>query len=60
MLANDMGRLPVTDREDGRLIGLLTRKHLLQVRQRSAAHEDKRQRIFRPDRLTRKMRRRAR
>jgi H+/Cl- antiporter ClcA/CBS domain-containing protein len=60
MLANDMGRLPVTDRESGRLIGLLTRKHLLQVRQLSARHEDRRQRIFRPDRLTRKIRLRAR
>jgi CBS domain-containing protein len=60
MLANDMARLPVTDREDGRLIGLLTRKHLLQVRKMSAVHEDKRQRIFKPDRLARRIRRRAR
>ena len=32
MLATDQGRLPVTDPETGRLMGLVTRKDLLQVR----------------------------
>ena len=32
MLAADQGRLPVTDAKSGILVGLLTRKHLLQVR----------------------------
>ncbi|WP_368736968.1 CBS domain-containing protein, partial [Klebsiella pneumoniae] len=31
MLAAGQGRLPVTDPQSGRLVGLLTRKDLLQV-----------------------------
>jgi CBS domain-containing protein len=32
MVAADQGRLPVVDRRTGKLVGLLTRRHLLQVR----------------------------
>jgi H+/Cl- antiporter ClcA len=46
MLANDMGRLPVTDPITGRLVGLITRKQLLQVRQANRRSEDDRQAYF--------------
>jgi CBS domain-containing protein len=48
MLAHDMGRLPVTDGETGRLVGLVTRKHLLEVRRASRQSEDQRQAFFSP------------
>ncbi|HET9159613.1 MAG TPA: chloride channel protein [Caulobacteraceae bacterium] len=50
MITNDMSRLPVTDRVSGRLVGLLTRKHLLQVRRLSAANEHEREVILMPAR----------
>jgi CBS domain-containing protein len=48
MLANDQGRLPVTDRQTGVLVGLLTRKNLLQVRAAEARQEDDRRAYFKP------------
>jgi H+/Cl- antiporter ClcA/predicted transcriptional regulator len=48
MLANDQGRLPVTDRETGVLVGLVTRKDLLQVRMAEARLEGERQAYFLP------------
>jgi CBS domain-containing protein len=41
MIATDQGRIPVTDRKTGVLVGLVTRKDLLQVRadvKRSETH----------------------
>ena len=43
MLATDQGRLPVTDPASGRLIGLITRKDLLQVRAALVQAEGERQ-----------------
>ncbi|KMO31214.1 chloride channel protein, partial [Methylobacterium tarhaniae] len=43
MLATGQGRLPVTDPESGRLVGLLTRKDLLQVRAAFSRAEVERQ-----------------
>jgi H+/Cl- antiporter ClcA/predicted transcriptional regulator len=48
MLANDQGRLPVTDLQTGVLVGLLTRKNLLQVRAAEARQEDDRKAYFKP------------
>ncbi len=48
MLATDMGRLPVTDRASGRLVGLITRKHLLEVRRANRRLEEQRQAFFTP------------
>jgi H+/Cl- antiporter ClcA/CBS domain-containing protein len=43
MVAADQGRLPVVDRRTGALVGLLTRRHLLQVRAEvSRAEADRR------------------
>jgi CBS domain-containing protein len=42
MLRNDLGRIPVTDRQSGRLVGLLTRKDLLQVHARTSRSERER------------------
>ncbi|MDQ0392814.1 chloride channel protein [Labrys monachus] len=39
MAAGDVGRVPVIDRGDGRLVGLLARKDLLRVRARRLAEE---------------------
>ncbi|KMO11709.1 chloride channel protein [Methylobacterium indicum] len=46
MLATGQGRLPVTDPESGRLVGLLTRKDLLQVRAAFGRAEAERQAYF--------------
>jgi len=46
MLATDQGRLPVTDRKTGVLVGLLTRKDLLQVRGAVARSEHDRRAYF--------------
>jgi CIC family chloride channel protein len=43
MLATEQGRLPVIDRSTGALVGLLTRKHLLQVRAAVNRSEQERQ-----------------
>ena len=48
MLATDQGRIPVTDPRTGELVGLLTRKDLLQVRATVARAEGERQAYFRP------------
>ena len=50
MLATDQGRLPVTDPETGILVGLLTRKDLLQVRAAVARSEYERRAYFVPGR----------
>ncbi|MBS0386350.1 MAG: chloride channel protein, partial [Proteobacteria bacterium] len=42
MLRNDLGRIPVIDRQSGRLTGLLTRKDLLQVHARTSRSERER------------------
>ncbi len=47
MVLAETGRLPVLDRADGRLVGLLARKDVLQVRQRVAAEEQQRERPLR-------------
>jgi H+/Cl- antiporter ClcA/CBS domain-containing protein len=47
MLATDQGRIPVTDAATGRLVGLLTRKDLLQIHATAARAEDDRQAFFR-------------
>ena len=39
MVATDQGRLPVIDRESGRMVGLVTRRDLLAVRARTAETE---------------------
>ena len=39
MLATDQGRLPVIERDSGRMIGLVTRRDLLAVRARTAEEE---------------------
>ena len=49
MLATDQGRLPVTERKTGVLVGLLTRKDLLQVRGAVARSEDHRRAYFARD-----------
>jgi CIC family chloride channel protein len=46
MLANDLGRLPVTNPVTGALVGLITRKDLLQVRGAAAPAEHQRQAYF--------------
>ncbi|SFU66999.1 H+/Cl-antiporter ClcA [Methylobacterium sp. 174MFSha1.1] len=46
MLATGQGRLPVTDPASGRLVGLLTRKDLLQVRAAFSRAEGERQAYF--------------
>jgi CBS domain-containing protein len=46
MLARDQGRLPVVDRRSGALVGLLSRKDLLQVRAASAATENSRRAYY--------------
>ncbi|MDQ0470282.1 chloride channel protein [Labrys wisconsinensis] len=42
MAAADVGRVPILDRQTGRLVGLVARKDLLQVRARTAAEEKER------------------
>jgi CBS domain-containing protein len=46
MLATDQGRLPVIDRRTGVLVGLLTRKDLLRVREAVARSESERRAFF--------------
>jgi len=46
MLARDQGRLPVVDRRSGALVGLLSRKDLLQMRAATAATENTRRAYF--------------
>ena len=46
MLRNDLGRIPVTDPQSGRLVGLLTRKDLLQVHARASRSERERAAFF--------------
>jgi CIC family chloride channel protein len=50
MLQNDQGRLPVTDPQTGRLIGLVTRKDLLQVRASVRQSEGERRAYLAPRR----------
>ncbi len=47
MLSAGQGRLPVTDPESGALVGLLTRKDLLQVRATTVRAEAERRAYFR-------------
>ena len=47
MLATDQGRIPVTEPRTGELVGLLTRKDLLQVRATVARAEGERRAYFR-------------
>jgi CIC family chloride channel protein len=51
MLARDQGRLPVVERQTGVLVGLLSRKDLLQVRAAEAATENNRRAYFAPRRV---------
>jgi H+/Cl- antiporter ClcA len=46
MVAADQGRLPVVERNSGRLVGLLTRRHLLQVRAEVSRAEGERRAFF--------------
>ena len=46
MLQGDQGRLPVTDPQSGRLVGLVTRKDLLQVRASVTQSEGERRAYF--------------
>jgi H+/Cl- antiporter ClcA len=48
MLASGHGRLPVVDPKTGALVGLVTRKDLLQVRASAARLERERETFFRP------------
>jgi CBS domain-containing protein len=48
MVAADQGRLPVVDRTTGRLVGLVTRRHLLQVRADVSLAEGERRAYFPP------------
>lgn len=50
MLSAGQGRLPVTDQESGALVGLLTRKDLLQVRAATVRAEAERRAFFRRSR----------
>ncbi len=52
MLASDQGRLPVTNRKTGVLVGLLTRKDLLQVRGAVTRSEGDRRAYFTANRAT--------
>jgi H+/Cl- antiporter ClcA/CBS domain-containing protein len=47
MAANDIGRVPVIDREDGRLVGILTRRDLMRVRAARIEEERTRETYFR-------------
>lgn len=53
MLSAGQGRLPVTDPQSGRLVGLLTRKDLLQVRATVVRSEAERRAFFRRGRGSR-------
>jgi len=53
MLATDQGRLPVTDAETGKLVGLVTRKDLLQVRAGVRREESDKRAYFVPGRRRR-------
>jgi CIC family chloride channel protein len=46
MLATGQGRIPVTDPKSGKLVGLLTRKDLLQVRATTSRTEAERHAYF--------------
>jgi H+/Cl- antiporter ClcA/CBS domain-containing protein len=46
MVSADQGRLPVVDRQTGALVGLVTRRHLLQVRADVARAEGERRAFF--------------
>lgn len=50
MLATDQGRIPVVDPQTGALVGLITRKDLLQVRAAVARSESERSAFFVPQR----------
>jgi CIC family chloride channel protein len=50
MLATGQGRIPVTDPASGRLVGLLTRKDLLQMHATTSKAEGERQAYFTPGR----------
>jgi CBS domain-containing protein len=50
MVTADLGRIPVTDPQSGALVGLVTRRHLLQVRAAVARAEGERQAYFAPNR----------
>ncbi|MBV9785116.1 MAG: chloride channel protein [Acidisphaera sp.] len=52
MVATDQGRVPVVDPQSGALVGLLTRKHLLQVRATVTRSEGERRAFFVPRRRT--------
>jgi len=53
MVATDQGRIPVVDPHSGALVGLLTRKHLLQVRATVTRAEAERRAYFAPRRRRR-------
>jgi CBS domain-containing protein len=50
MLATDQGRLPVTDRATGKLVGLVSRRDLLAVRAKMAESEEVREAFLRGSR----------
>lgn len=50
MLSTDQGRIPVVDPQTGELVGLVTRKDLLQVRAAVARSESERLAFFVPQR----------
>ncbi|MDE3061175.1 MAG: chloride channel protein [Pseudomonadota bacterium] len=51
MMEADIGRVPVIDRQNGRLVGLVARKDLLKIRARALVEERDRQAFFRPKSL---------
>jgi hypothetical protein len=46
MVAADVGRVPILDRKDGKLIGIVARKDLLRVRAKLHAEERDRDRFL--------------
>lgn len=48
MVAEDIGRVPIVDRESGKLVGLVARRDLLQARASRQREENLRQRFVRP------------
>jgi CIC family chloride channel protein len=48
MVAEDIGRVPIVDRESGKLVGLVARRDLLQARAGRQHEENHRQRFVRP------------
>jgi CBS domain-containing protein len=47
MVAEDIGRVPVVDRRDGRIVGIVARRDLIQVRARLRSDERDRERFVR-------------